>query len=147
MTNLWPAEITEVSEITPPVVILEQQATMLGDMTKNIVLAEVKAEESKTYEFSYTFDIVAPILDNYRYRLLTIYHHIDFYPLIIAVEKEIYQDIKLSDKTKKESMALEVDSESKFLEELRKIFRSNKTKRIISALLAQSKSDYNESSQ
>ena len=93
MTNLWPAEITEVSEVIPPVVILDQQAAMLGQMTKNIILAEIKTEESNSYEFSYSLNIVAPVLDNYRYRLLNIWHNIDLYPVIVRVGEDIYNEI------------------------------------------------------
>jgi hypothetical protein len=165
MTNLWPAEITEVSEITPPVVILDQQAAMLGNMTKNIILAEIKSEKEAIfvletddflykYEFSYAFYIVAPILDNYRYNLLTIWHNIDLYPVVVNVEENIYKEIykDFDDKITFSPWALRVQYEGKnqvedsfmanskkeFLDILKAIFGASKTKRIISALLAQS---------
>ena len=162
MTNLWPAEITEVSEVTPPVVILEQQASMLGSMTKNIILAEVKTEESYNYEFSYSLNIVAPVLDNYRYRLLTIWHNIDLYPVIVRVGEDIYNEIykDFEDKTvfspwatqewelggqEQEPDSFRADSKKEFLDILKAIFSSSKAKRIISALLAQSNPESKES--
>lgn len=157
MTNLWPAEITEISEVTPPVIILDQQALMLGNMTKNIVLAEVKTEESRGYEFSYSLNIVAPILDNYRYRLLTIWHDIDLYPVIVQVGIDIYNEIfkNFEDKIECSPWAYDeweasmgqgqvnpdsfkASSKKELLDILKAIFNANKTKRIISALFAQS---------
>jgi hypothetical protein len=158
MINLWP-EITEVSEVTPPVTILDQQALMLGNMTKNILLAEVKTEERESHEFSYGLYIIAPVLDNYRYRLLTVWHNIDLYPVIVMVEKDIHNEIHRNFEDKQvfspwamkewelpgwaqsEDQApdsFQVDSESEFLDILKAILGASKTKRIISALLAQS---------
>jgi hypothetical protein len=147
MISLWP-EITEVSEVTPPVAILDQQALMLGNMTKNVLLADVKMEEGNDYEFAYSLYIVAPVLDNYKYKLLTIFHSIDLYPVVVQVEASIWKEI---DKSKYSSgklrYAYQADSEDQFLEILRAIFSASKTKRVIAALLAQSLPPGHKSSQ
>jgi hypothetical protein len=153
--NLWPTEIDNTN-VTPPVTILNQQATMLGTVTKNIILGDVKARESEEYDFSYIFYIVAPALSNYRYKLLTIWHNIDLYPVIIQVEENIYNEISPSDKDKthfaflieppemerKIPNSFQAKSEDEFLEVLEAIFNTSKTKRIISALRAQSTDNY-----
>ena len=144
MINLWPPEI-EVINITPPVTILGQQATMLGSITKNIILGDVKARESEEYDFSYIFYIVAPALSNYRYKLLTIYHNIDLYPVTVQVEENIYKEVPKRATGERIPNSIFAISENEFTEVLKAIFNSNKAKRVVSALLAQSTQNYNAS--
>jgi len=93
MLNLWPAEI-EVAEITPPVTILHQQAEMLGQLTNNKVLGDVRVRDGEGDVFTYDFYIAAPALNNYRYKLLTISYSIDLYPVtIFDLEESIYKEI------------------------------------------------------
>jgi len=148
MVNLWPAEL-EVTKLIPPVTILRQQASMLGQLTSNRVLGDVKARDEEGDVFTYDFYIVAPSLNNYRYKLLTISHSVDLYPVIIKVEESIYKEIPQFDNKvastvfeKKIGMSLQLDSEPKFIEALRAIFNSSKAKRVISALLVQSIDNY-----
>ena len=121
--DLWPDDIT-VSTPTAPVTILRQQAARLGQRTKNLVEAEVRSQPSKKRgdHFEHGFYLVAPALDNYQFLLFSIDHPIDFYPITITIRKGF----------------IEVDSEQKFAEELKKIFATEGTKRVISALISQS---------
>jgi len=147
--NLWPTDI-EVTSVTPPVTILGQQATMLGNMTKNIILGDVKARESEEYDFSYIFYIVAPALNNYRYKLLTIYHNIDLYPVTIQVEEDIFNEVPKSITRaigERIPNSIFAKSEEQFTEVLKAIFNSSKAKKVISALLAQSTDNYKSPSQ
>jgi len=144
MINLWPPEI-EIINVTPPVTILEQQASMLGNMTKNIILGDVKARESEEYDFSYIFYIVAPALSNYRYKLLTICHNIDLYPVTIQVEESIFNEVPKSITGaigERIPNSIFAKSEEQFTEVLKAIFNSNKAKRVISALHSQSTANY-----
>jgi hypothetical protein len=144
MINLWP-EI-ETTTITPPVTILEQQASMLGNMTKNIILGDIKARESEEYDFSYVFYIIAPALSNYRYKLLTIYHNIDLYPIVVQVEENIYKEIDKPEYFHGNVFySFKVSLEDKFLDILKAIFNSSKAKKVISALYAQSIQNYKAS--
>lgn len=145
MTDLWPAEI-DVTSLIPPATILREQATMLGKRTKNIVLGEVKAREVENQDFSYDFYIVAPALGNYRYKLFTISYSVDLYPVIIEIEKNIVYGM-LENRRGGLINPMKVDSEDMFLEILKEIFGSSKTKRVISTLLAQSTADYKASKQ
>jgi len=139
--NLWPTEI-EVTSVTPPVTILGQQATMLGSITKNIILGDVKARESEEYDFSYIFYIVAPALNNYRYKLLTIYHNIDLYPVTVQVEESIYKEVPKRATGERIPNSIFAISEDEFTKALKAIFNSSKAKKVISALLAQSTDNY-----
>lgn len=135
--DLWPADIAPVVEAVPPITILKQQASILGQRTKNIVEAEaethVEAEvETKTEDYQrflrHTLFLVAPALNFYRYPLLDVVHHVtQMYPVTIEVawlEKD--EDI------------IQAANEQEFKDGLKRIFADEETKRVIGALLAQS---------
>ena len=137
MIDLWPHDIAVIEAIKSPVNILREQASLLGAKTQNLILAEVVQLEWRRgfKDFGYIFNIVAPALSSYRYQLLRIYHNVAFYPLEIAVEEEILEslDIEVSNG----NTSFDVESEEQFLQALKAIFNSEKTKRVITALLSQ----------
>ncbi len=147
MENLWPIEI-EFEGLKAPVTILREQATLLGDKTKNIVLAEVQessqiAISEIQFDFIFYFNIVAPALGNYRYRLFKIGYQIDLYPLSIYIDSDIIKDlaknnILTGDPKIKIGGPVIVKTEKEFVELLRAIFNTEKTKRVLAAILAQS---------
>jgi hypothetical protein len=142
MNDLWPDDI-EVVDIKSPVAVLREQASALGQRTKNIVQAEVEQSNQNYSEdnFYYQFYIVAPALNNYRYRLFSMSHDICLYPLSIDVEAEIGEELEnaqLEENQYGESYILEIKTESELMEGLKAVFSANKTKRVIKALLAQS---------
>ena len=63
----WPQELRS-SELTPPVVILKEQAALLGEKTEYRLRAEVVTQNMDGTLF-HSFYIVAPSLQNYRYKL------------------------------------------------------------------------------
>jgi len=147
--DLWPEEL-ESAKIRPPVAILKEQASLLGQKTKNVVEGAVSevftADEEKTMEYS--FNLVAPALGGYRYRLFTMSHDIRMYPLIITMDGEIFQEVN-PEKPEKESVQdmlmrnknqVKAGNEAEFLALLKKIFAATKTRQIIAAILAQSTS-------
>jgi len=149
MENLWPDDIN-ITEKKAPVTILREQASMLGEKTQNIVIGEVhkleaflnKALKERTglilneeLRFYYGFYIVAPALGNYRYKLFTILHDVYLYPVIIYVDEDVKNEISPSVDVNSNIIA---NSEEEFLDLLKRIFHSQKTKKIISAILSQS---------
>ena len=123
--NLWPQDIA-VTDLVPPVAILKEQASLLGKQTQNLVEAHVVLGGSRNpgmYPFHYYFQVIAPALDGYRYNLFSISHGVQFYPVRIEFE----------------DADIEVQNEEEFMTALANIFSSDKTKGIISALIAQSK--------
>ena len=139
MTDLWPKTIGTVKKKSP-VAILREQASLLGQKTQNLLQAQVKGGPAvdRGTSFFYYFDIVAPALDNYKYELFTIEHDIMFYPLIIFVENDIYLEIeKLNKFEQTTDDTFEIKSEKEFLEILKVILGSEKTRRIVIALLSQ----------
>lgn len=143
MKDLWPTNIANAENKVSPMRILKEQAALLGRKTQNIVKAKVLPEKrtiSKPItaveqpKFQYSFYIVAPVLENYQYRLFTIYHDIELYPVNLIIEDEIQKEIF----PEKEEQEICIYSEDEFLETLKKIFSSSKTTRLIQAILVQS---------
>ena len=152
MVDLWPEDI-DYTETKAPVSILKEQASLLGNKTKNLLKAEVRLCGSvrnnfldkikpvlrTEQSFCYTFYFVAPTLNNYRYRLFTILHGVQLYPLGIDiddsdVEAEILKTFEGALSPKDTVIA---HSESEFLETLQKILNADKTKQIMKSILAQ----------
>ena len=145
--NLWPDDIAVVEEV-PPIAILKEQGLLLGQRTKNLVEGRVRGgplnygrtkfwqkgdPDYARNEFSYTFEVVAPALDNYRYELFGISHGVDFYPLGI--------DWDSPDNTLISNLSGEagIENEERFLKALEIIFSSEKTRKVIGSLIAQSR--------
>lgn len=142
--DLWPKEL-EAAKIRTPASILKEQASLLGQKTKNLVEGLVTGSEQGG-ELSYSFFLVAPALNNYRYLLFTMSHDIRMYPLSISVEEEILAEIN-PELFKRwgdtvtifiTSHAEKAENEAEFLELLKKIFSATKTKQLIAAMLSQS---------
>lgn len=129
--NLWPEDIA-VTDAVAPVSILKEQASLLGERTKNLIEGSVSPSFRdlglilRKDRFSYDFDVVAPALNGYRYRLFNISHGVEFYPLTI-------------DSAALNSPPFNVNNEEEFLKAIEAIFSSEKTKGIISSLIAQSR--------
>lgn len=143
--DLWPQEL-ESTKIRPPVSILKEQASLLGQKTKNLVEGLVTITESRE-NLAYSFYLAAPALNNYRYLLFTMHHDIRMYPLYIHVEQEILKEINpdlydswsgLTADLLAGSHNEKADNEAEFLELLKKIFSASKTKQLIGAMLSQS---------
>jgi len=135
MKDLWPSEIG-YAEGKAPVTILKEQASLLGAKTENMIKAEVSYIKGSSFMdqngFAYDFTILAPLLEDYRYRLFTIKHDVELYPLKIYTDDEILGEISPAEKDK-----IVINSEAELLEALKKILNSKKAKRIISAMLLQ----------
>ena|ERR1019366_1094536 len=120
-TDFWPDDIGQ-SDLKTPVALLREQATALGEKTKNVVTAEV-ASSSDGGWIVHDLYIVAPAI-NYRYQLLTIRHPLLLYPML-AKEPSSVAWIKL-------------ESEDDFIQWLKTTLTSDRTKKAIQAMIAQS---------
>lgn len=116
--DLW-GEISPV-QIRTPVAILKEQAALLGAKTNRLVEAVVDTTAIGNGTFEHSFSLVAPALDNYRYRLLTIRHGVELYPINVPGRVEP-----------------DPQTEEEFLDWLRGKLSAANTKKIIGALLAQ----------
>ena len=142
--NLWPEDIA-VSEDVPPVSILKEQGVLLGQRTNNLVEGRVRggpSEYERKYlsppeydrtQFHYTFELVAPVLNEYRYELFGISHGVDSYP--VRIDWDSPDNLMLL----KVSGEAGIEDEEQFLKALEIIFSSAKTRKVISSLIAQSR--------
>lgn len=121
--DLWPQDIVAAVDFRTPLSILKEQASLLGQKTQNLVEGVVTSVTNSNDTFQHMFYLAAPALSNYRYRLFTVTHEIDLYPLTIVSE----------------TGQRGARSEEEFVEQLRAIFSHDQTKKVIGALIAQSR--------
>lgn len=126
--SLWPE--FEVEEIIPPVNILKEQASYLAEQTKNVLTADVitstgNAPTGQPVFYNY-LNITAPALDNYSFTLLRVDHGIYLFP--INVRYQLSPALGLA----------KCDDIESFIKALQDAFQHEATKKIISALIAQS---------
>ncbi|MEZ0486833.1 hypothetical protein [Fibrella aquatica] len=126
--NLWPD--FPVQESKGPKTILSEQARYLTEQTNNILSAAVTPSAVPNNErIQYTLFIIAPLLNDYRYKLLTISYD-------LAVNYPLYITWRYEEDPKKEIL-----SEEEFIKELRMIFNDPTTISVVSSLLAQSRTE------
>jgi hypothetical protein len=145
--NLWGEEIMGEEEITLPKTILNHQAKYLKKISRNVLQGEV-ITTSDEHSFSKTdlnaaefkrlsvakkraystlnhdFYITLPEV-NYRYRLFGVSHDAALYPLTVHGYLE--------------EKNIKAKNEEEFKNILSQLFRSSKTQRVLSVLIAQAK--------
>ncbi|MGH7901353.1 MAG: hypothetical protein ACRENZ_06400 [Thermodesulfobacteriota bacterium] len=135
MTDLWPADLI-IREYRTPLKILREQASLLSEKTGNVLIAKVDSEVDATSDsnklFKTRFGIKAPLLGSYSFALFISYHGIESYPITISPDSEIGNEVFGG------SSSIEVVDERQLMDVLRQIFNSNRAKKIINALVAQS---------
>jgi peptidoglycan hydrolase-like protein with peptidoglycan-binding domain len=122
VSSLWPTEFGTPAARTP-VAILREQGAALAKQTSNIVAGRVVTYGDKD-SFGHRFLLYCAPL-GYESELLTIRHGIDLYPVSI--------DSIAGGGTKQAA------NEEQLRQYLKEIFALEKTKKIVAALLAQSK--------
>jgi UDP-2,3-diacylglucosamine pyrophosphatase LpxH len=100
---------------------MKEQAALLGPKTKYLVEATVATEATEGNRFLHSFNLSVPSLQ-YTLQLFRVVHGVDLYPV-----KELY-------KTK------ELTNEEEFTQWLAERLSSNKTRQIITNLIAQARS-------
>lgn len=153
MEPLWPSDIGSSAKIQAPLNVLKEQASLLGKMTKNLLEAEVESLSPINFfldndisektellkrrkDFVYAFNIVAPALDSYQYRLFSIVYDINLYPVNIYLDKDILHEVQSSSYSSNKNLV--AGSEDEFKTALKKIFGAKKTRRVIDTLISQS---------
>ena len=122
--DLWPESFGS-TEIETPVEILRKQASFVGGKTGNLVLGDVTKRVDEEGDFMLTFYLVAPALDNYRYKFLTVWHGIGLYPVSATVGQRVKR----------------FENPAEFKDYLRSKFAEDETLNIIRALMVQSRSE------
>ncbi|MCX6592454.1 MAG: hypothetical protein NTZ56_13110 [Acidobacteria bacterium] len=128
MIDLWGPEISTVTERSP-LSILKEQAALLGEKTKGVVVAEVRTHSSEG-EICHEFRVVAPALD-YSFVLFSLSGGgAELYPLKVLSNS--------TEKLKPLGDRRSLRDEAALLSFLKAALSSEKAKRVVSALIAQS---------
>lgn len=144
MYDLWPDDVKGLRLRTPETV-LREQASLLKNKTNGIVLAGVSEVEisNENAEFLiYHFFIIAPRLEDYRFRLFAASYNMDLYPVIFELDEELREELKEQLGEWKEPLTAE--SEQQLESILREIFHSKKTRLVIGSLLTQSEPPFSQ---
>jgi ribosomal protein L6P/L9E len=129
--SLW-GELPDSTDEKPPVTILKEQAEVLSQITNGILHGRV-TRESVDKGFTFTLDIVAPYLD-YTFEVLEAEHGIEFYPVKLRAGERRLVDRKIEEPTR-----ITCKTEEELVEGLAQILSSPRVRKVIAALLAQSK--------
>lgn len=129
MTNmkedLWPADIAQEPSDRAPMLILREQAEKLGEKTANMVEGHVTVHPAAGGEkLMIEFSLVAPALGGYEVQILRVEQPADLYPVKMEFEGSTWV----------------ANDEAGFKKYLEALFRSARTRRVVSTLLAQSRS-------
>lgn len=124
--------IEEDSSVKPPIAVLKELAQGLETKTKGLLLCKVD-QTVWTDKFELEFYITAPSLNDYSYKVFSLKHDLNFYPL------DVYEP--RGGGMLSSSSSFSTAKDQKELEEILKtIFSSSQVKRVINGLLAQIKS-------
>lgn len=124
--DLW-GEIAVDTELKLPVAVLKAQATLLGDKTNGILEAKVTSLKMTGKDtVGYSFNIVAPALSNYVYKVLTISH-----PAILLYPVRVVNQTTNSDSVCKD--------ETEFIAVVRETLSSAIVHKAVLALITQSR--------
>jgi len=124
--NLW-GSLDDFKKVKTPLSIIREQGELLTQATQGVLQGFVKID-SQADRINFSFFIVAPGLNNYKYEVLKVSHPITIYPVMVfntVEEKQRWE---------------ECTHELIFLSKIKSILSSSKIKKVIESLLSQSES-------
>jgi hypothetical protein len=122
--NMW-GEINDPVNQRTPTSILREQAAILNQLTKGVLIGSLEQEPTNNNALVYNFAVTAPAINNHKFLILTVQYSITIYPLT------------LTDRTTQ--VQRQCLNEEAFTTTLKGILASTQLKRVISALLIQSR--------
>lgn len=140
--DLWPNDFEKL-KFKAPTAILAEQASKLGEKTKNLVQAEIRRLDKMArfpfapFDLCFSFVIVAPTLD-YRYELFAIGHKMELYPMQLILEEDLAKEFEGQPfQDELNYKYLNINDEGEFIEALKKVFSSTKVRKVVGAIMAQ----------
>jgi len=124
--SLW-GQLPATEGIRTPTQVLKEQATVLSDMTSGVLQGDVSVNRTGD-QFSLSLDIVVPALDNYHYNAAVATHGVELYPVTLRSGWDYSKESRLK-----------CADEREFEKALEQILSSEKVRRVIASLLAQSR--------
>jgi hypothetical protein len=123
--DFWP-DIADARSKATPLSLMKQQAALLGNHTNNLLVGRVTTITSYDGRLIHHFQIGAPTL-SYNYELFIVSHGlVDLYPVQVESAPNLTP-----------GPLVILESERDFLNWLKEVLNSERTKRILSNLLSQ----------
>lgn len=131
--NLW-GHIDVGTAPPSPVVILQEQASKLEEITRGVLTANVERSQSRE-RFIATLEVVAPYLYNYRLAVLEVRYPPEVFPMYV-------RDL-VSDQTRTTNGLgrLRCDDQGQFLQILGNILGASKLHTILASLVSHSQAE------
>ena len=124
--NLWgDLRLDELIQTTPTQ-ILKGQAALLSDMTKGVLQADVTVSLYNGI-FTLELNIVASAIENYRYEVVSVSHGLEMYPVTVRPQNEL------------SAHDIVCKNAAEYEKALEKFLSSDRVRRVLSLLLAQSR--------
>ena len=141
LTSLWSDQIRP--KILSPRAILKAQAEALAQQTGGLLLAEIKENQLDNGMVKLDFSIVAPALEGYRHRVLTVAHQMDLpYPSVVdsQIFRHLHPDsresLQRALETGKLPLAYRADSDEEFIQFVQQILTSSSVLSVAQSLIA-----------
>lgn len=138
-----------IEKINTPKSILEEQAVYLKEETNKYIYADLERnymlEKKMEGWLSHDFLIKGKYMDDFSYKLLSICHPIDLYPVHIIVDQKTYTETaeKLNGYTiLGNSDTFNVNNEEEYILVLKMIFTSKRCKNLITGIISLSSKEY-----
>jgi hypothetical protein len=140
--NPWPSHVAPLPGV-PPVNVLRRQVTLLKQLTNGVLDGSVASDEDDNDSVIHSFYIVAPRLDDYRFRVISLAHQIDHpYPAYVIYDAAQSYDVsRMKQMAWSHAVYAEISDEAALYERLRHTFNSDKVIRVMQSLLAQSQTE------
>ena len=122
----------ELAGTRTPLVIMREQAALLGQKTKNVVKAKVNPGTTPGF-LHYSFRLVVPALDGYNYELFSVRHRVEEpYPVMVeTVTRNAPAPLGRA------AIEKHLSNEAEFTSWLQRQLSSPKTKKIVATLFSQ----------
>jgi hypothetical protein len=135
--DLW-GELLPTEIKSTPGAILTNQAVLLGKKTEDKLKGLVARSKNRSGGITLSFSIVAPLLEDYSYEILRVYHNIKLYPLTLEnLVKEYIHEVDEDTYVNEGPESITCLKEEDFIEKLSIVLRSREVKQVIDSLLAQ----------
>jgi hypothetical protein len=123
--DFWPDGLGVIDEVTP-LLVLKEQAAALGRKTRNMIEAAVETTVRDGW-FRHTLKLRVPTIGDYSYKILTISHGADPYPV------EIWNSLESDNMVKASGL-------EDFKAKLKGILSSERIKKVLNNLLTYAQS-------
>lgn len=131
--DLWPS-LENINQMETPKKMLEKQGKYLSAKTSEEIYSiceeipvEMLREDERCYEFRYSYSIASKRLEGHSFKVLSIYHDITLYPMVIVPDVQIAAETGIERKR--------ISSKAEFEDALKIIFSSKTIENVIGTLI------------